>query len=91
MNMYVQYLTGRRNRSHRNHIKRCLRAGMFVLRVVGSEKDGFRLAAQDGEHLKVFGFVFTKQSQAIEKGIEKYGKKAIKFAPNNAHRQTAAA
>ena len=84
-------LNGKRNRRERLRIKRCLRAGMFNLRIVGSEATGFRLGAQNpaGDTIKVFGFVYSKQSHAAMKGQMKYGVRAVKYAPNSARTQVA--
>jgi hypothetical protein len=60
-------LKGKKNRTRRLLVKRCLKAGIGTLRIVGNENVGFRLAAQNDETIYAFGFVYEKQIQPLKR------------------------
>ena len=60
-------------------LKAGLKSGKYKLRVVGKAENGFRLAAEVDEDILAFGFVFTKQTEAVEFGEKAYNQKAVKF------------
>ena len=85
--MKIVVLNGQHNRSKRLFVKKATKNGWYKLRVVGSEATGFRLAAEYEGVIYVFGFVYTKQTHAVLKGEQKYGQKAVKYAPNNSRKK----
>jgi hypothetical protein len=60
---------------------RKVREGQANLRVIGSEKEGFNLAAQRGEMLVPLFAVnrFGKQKDAVAYGEAHYNAKAVKY------------
>ena len=79
MNVQILKTQKGNNITVRNRLKASLRNGDYTLRVVGTEATGFKLAAQtDADTVIAFGFVFTKQAEAVAKGQQKYGQKASK-------------
>jgi len=55
-----------------------VRAGTHTLRVIGSQKTGFRLGGEKNGIIRVFGQHFTKQTDAVAYGVKKFGIKAVK-------------
>lgn len=78
----------RNGRIVKAELKAGLKEGKYKLRIVGKAESGFRLAAEVGDDILAFGFVFTKQGDAVEFGEKMYGQKGVKFAPNNSRKKT---
>lgn len=55
----------------RKQMQGMVRAGRYQLRVVGSQSEGFRLGAERGETVILFGPHFEKQGAAVEYGLKK--------------------
>lgn len=66
-----------KSRNHRD-IRNGIRNGKYILRVIGSQKTGFRLGGEKNGIIRVFGQTFSKQTDAVNYGIEKFGIKAVK-------------
>ena len=62
----------------RKNVRQGIRSGDYALRVVGSEKAGFKLAGQRGEVVVMFGQTYKKQMQAVEFGNKRFGQTAKK-------------
>ena len=74
--MNIRTLTGRKNTA----IKEGVRTHRYALRIVGSEKLGFRLGAQiDPDIISVFGFTHKRQADAINYGLATFNIAAVKF------------
>lgn len=61
-------------------VRDSIKNGKYTLRVVGSEKQGFKLAGQQGENLFPFGQTYKQQTHAVTYGQNKFGLKAVKVA-----------
>jgi hypothetical protein len=77
-------MNARRNARHARRIAaRTLRHGA-TLRVVGSEKAGFKLAVAVGDTLVSIGHGFSKQKDAVGHGEIAFGLKATKVVARKA-------
>jgi len=56
-----------------------VRNGTRTLRVIGSQKTGFRLGGEKNGTVRVFGQHYTKQADAVAYGVKKFGIKAVKL------------
>lgn len=74
--MYVQSQAVRR---FRKQVAAGVRSGRYPLRVVGSQAAGFRLGAERGQSVVLFGRSFNKQADAVAAGQDQYGQKARKL------------
>ncbi len=83
------------SKHQRKNIKMKLKARKIQLRVVGSEKTGFRLAGEWNDRVVPIGQTFDRQTDAVQIGLSKYGTKAVKLTdsvrrkPNNAAKAAA--
>ncbi len=77
------------SKHQRKNVKAKLEARKIPLRVVGSEKMGFRLAGQLDDRIIPVGQTHKKQMDAIQVGYKKYGTKAIKLTDSIHRRKTA--
>ena len=66
------------SRHNRRSVRDGIRNGSHVLRVIGSQKTGFRLGGEKNDIIRVFGQHFAKQSDAVAYGEKKFGQKAVK-------------
>lgn len=71
------------SRRNRKAIRDGVRTGTHVLRVIGSQKTGFRLGGEKNSVIRVFGQHFTKQSDAVAYGVDKFDKKAVKVVQSS--------
>jgi hypothetical protein len=69
--------------NHRG-IRDGINAGTHILRVVGSQKTGFRLGGEKNNCVHCFGQTFKKQVEAVAYGERKFGKKAVKVVHSKA-------
>ena len=77
---------------NRKAVRDGIRAGSYKLRVVGTQKSGFRLGGEKDERTVVFGQTFSKQSDAVAWGEKKFGLKAVKLVlPGAKSKRSAAA
>jgi hypothetical protein len=68
-----------KNIKRKRFVRNAILSGKLFLRVLGSQKTGFRLAGQRTDNtLFPFGQTFTKQTDAINYGTEKFGYHAKK-------------
>jgi hypothetical protein len=74
--VYVQTQAVRR---FRKQVQAGVRSGRYPLRVVGSQAAGFRLGAERGQTVVLFGRSFGKQGEAVAFGLDRLGYKARKL------------
>lgn len=74
VNLKLKVVKGRQRKA----VREGLRAGVIELRVIGSEKNGFRVAGQVGSDVMPIGQTYPKQKDAVEYGQNKFGQKAKK-------------
>ena len=66
------------SRRDRSKTRDEVRNGTRTLRVIGSQKTGFRLGGEKNGIIRVFGQYYQKQSDAVAYGEKKFGQKAVK-------------
>jgi len=74
VNLKLKVVKGRQ----RKVIREKLHNGNITLRVVGSEKRGFRVAGQVGHDVIPIGQTYPRQIDAVNYGEAKFGQKAKK-------------